>query len=133
MIWKSKADGNFIIVEDPRGNTLGRGTEVIVKLKEDSEEFLESSEVENIVKTYSMFVQYPIKLWKSKTVTEEVPVEDDGEDDDEDTEDDEDAELTAEDDDEDDEPATRTVEKTVWEYERLNENKPVWTKRPSDV
>merc|ERR1719346_79896 len=104
--------------------------EVILKLKEDSEEFLEISEVENTVKKYSMFIQYPIQLWKSKTVTEEVPVEsDDDEDDDE--EGDEDDELTAED--EDDEPETKTVEKTVWDYERLNDNKPVRTRRPSEV
>merc|ERR1719210_2989925 len=129
-IWRSTADGNFVVVKDPRGNTLGRGTEVILKLKEDSEEFLEISEVENTVKKYSMFIQYPIQLWKSKTVTEEVPVEsDDDEDDDE--EGDEDDELTAED--EDDEPETKTVEKTVWDYERLNDNKPVWTRRPSEV
>eukprot|EP00755_Sulcionema_specki_P012480 Sspe_Gene.847::Locus_285_Transcript_9_9_Confidence_0.278_Length_2425::g.847::m.847 len=27
-VWKSKADGDFYIYEDPRGNTLGRGTEL---------------------------------------------------------------------------------------------------------
>merc|ERR1719158_475529 len=27
----------------------------------------------------------------------------------------------------------KTIEKTVWDYERLNENKPVWTRRPSEV
>lgn len=54
-------------------------------------------------------------------------------DDDDDDEDGEDDELTAEDEDEDEEPETKTVEKTVWDYERLNDNKPVWTKRPSDV
>eukprot|EP00494_Astrolonche_serrata_P024713 UN24973 len=30
-IWRSTADGSFSVVEDPRGNTLGRGTAVILK------------------------------------------------------------------------------------------------------
>ena len=32
-IWKSKADGSYTISKDPRGNTLGRGTAVILKIK----------------------------------------------------------------------------------------------------
>jgi heat shock protein beta len=35
-IWESTAAHSFTIVKDPRGNTLGRGTKVIIKLKEDA-------------------------------------------------------------------------------------------------
>lgn len=40
-IWQSTADQTFDLAEDPRGNTLGRGTEVTLWLKEDASEFAE--------------------------------------------------------------------------------------------
>jgi len=39
-IWESKADRTFTVAKDPRGNTLGRGTSIILHLKEDATEFL---------------------------------------------------------------------------------------------
>jgi heat shock protein beta len=42
-IWVSSAESqsNFEISEDPRGNTLGRGTLVSLHLKEDAKQYLE--------------------------------------------------------------------------------------------
>lgn len=62
-------------------------------MKEDAQEFLEISEVETVIKKYSEFIQYPIKLWKSTTKTVEVEStkedkKDDADDDDDDDEDD---------------------------------------------
>merc|ERR1711966_210706 len=34
-VWESTADASFSISEDPRGNTLGRGSRVTLYLKED--------------------------------------------------------------------------------------------------
>jgi len=45
-IWQSKANGQFIVSEDPRGNTLGRGVAVILKIKEDAKNFLDHDEIE---------------------------------------------------------------------------------------
>merc|ERR1712224_866018 len=59
-IWKSTADGAFSIAEDPRGVTLGRGTSVILSMKEDASEFVENDELERVIKRYSQFMQYPI-------------------------------------------------------------------------
>jgi heat shock protein beta len=40
-IWSSDNGSNsFSITEDPRGNSLGRGTEIILHLKEDAEEYV---------------------------------------------------------------------------------------------
>merc|ERR1719242_2964202 len=108
-VWKSTADGNFFVAEDPRGVTLGRGTSVILKLKEDADEFLEHSSVEGLVTRYSQFTQYPLLIWDSKTETEEIPL------------------------DEADEPSTKTLKKTVWFWKRLNENKPLWTRSQKDI
>lgn len=74
-MWTSTADSKFFVVKDPRGNTLGRGTRVTLHLKDDAAEFLEEERIKNLVKKYSEFINYPISLYCSKTVTEEVPVE----------------------------------------------------------
>jgi len=136
-IWKSTADGSFTIVQDPRGVTLGRGTSVVLTLKEDSSEFLDNSELERVVQRYSQFLQYPIKIWSSRTETVELPPEPKEEEPEEDeAEEDEDDDLMAEDEedeDEDDEPEVRTEERTVWFWKQLNDQKPVWTRRPSQV
>merc|ERR1712113_1365197 len=34
-VWESSADASFTVVDDPRGNTLGRGTRVTLHLKKD--------------------------------------------------------------------------------------------------
>jgi heat shock protein beta len=132
-IWKSAADGQFTIAEDPRGNTLGRGTAIILKLKEDADEFLKQSRIEDLITRYSQFTQYPLLVWDKKVETEEIPIEKDEEELDEENEDDD--ELTAEDDeDEDDEEElTKKIEKTIYSWKRLNENKPLWTRSKDDI
>merc|ERR1719163_1389509 len=78
-IWDSTADASFTVSKDPRGNTLGRGTEVKLFLKEDASEFLEQSRLEDLTKRYSEFITFPIYLYKSKTESVEVPVEEEEE------------------------------------------------------
>ena len=45
-IWSSEADNSYTIAKDPRGNTLGRGTEIILHLKEEASEYLDQSRLE---------------------------------------------------------------------------------------
>merc|ERR1719197_1159209 len=85
-IWESTADATFSVVADPRGNTLGRGTEIKLFLKEDAAEYTNQQTLEDLVKRYSEFITFPIYLHKSSTETYEVPVEEEADD-----EDDEDA------------------------------------------
>jgi len=73
-IWSSEASGNFTIVKDPRGNTLGRGTRVKIFLKPDTTEFLKETVIEETAKKYSEFVNFPIFIKKLKTKTKDVPV-----------------------------------------------------------
>ena len=49
------------------------GTDVILHLKDDAEEYLEPSKLESIIKTHSQFLDNSIRMWKEKTVTEQVP------------------------------------------------------------
>lgn len=61
-IWTSHANGEYDVVQDPRGNTLGRGTKITLHLKEDAAEYLKEAELEKVVHRYSEFVRHPIFL-----------------------------------------------------------------------
>ena len=74
-IWTSTADSKFFLIKDPRGDTLGRGTRVTLHLKDDAVEFVEQDKIKNLVKKYSEFINYPIKLYLSKDVKEQVPAD----------------------------------------------------------
>jgi len=74
-IWSSTADSKFTIAKDPRGDTLGRGTRVTLHLKDDALEYVEQDKIKNLVKRYSEFINYPIRLYTSKDVQKEVPEE----------------------------------------------------------
>merc|ERR1719446_1518284 len=109
-VWSSTADSSFTVAKDPRGNTLGRGTEITLFLKEDASEFLEQDRLKDLVGRYSEFITFPIYLYTSKTESVEVPVEEDEEEEGEEEEGEEeseedgaDDELEAEDEEEEEE------------------------------
>merc|ERR1712080_285703 len=77
-IWESDA-AEFSMGEDPRGDTLKRGTQVSLYLKEESRDFLEQDTVRELVRKYSQFINFNIYLWGSKTTTVEEPIEEDEE------------------------------------------------------
>jgi len=73
-VWQSDAQGSFTISEDPRGNTLGRGTSILLHLKEDALDFLEEKTIKNLVEKYSEFITFPIYLWETREIRSEVPL-----------------------------------------------------------
>ena len=64
---ESTAESAFTIAKDPRGDTLGRGTEITMFLKEEAEEFLKQERLEEIIKHHSEFINFPISLYKKTT------------------------------------------------------------------
>lgn len=126
-IWDSDSV-SFSVTPDPRGNTLGRGTTISLHMKEEAQEFLDQHKIKELVTKYSQFINFDIFLWDSKTVQEEVPIEED-EDSKPESEDDEDGTVEEE----SEEKKTETVDKTVWDWVIVNDNKPIWTKKPSEV
>uniref|UniRef100_A0A669C0L7 Endoplasmin n=1 Tax=Oreochromis niloticus TaxID=8128 RepID=A0A669C0L7_ORENI len=89
-IWESDSN-QFSVIEDPRGDTLGRGTTITLVLKEEASDYLELETIKNLVKKYSQFINFPIYVWASK------------------------------------------VEKTVWDWELMNDIKPIWQRPAKEV
>lgn len=57
--WLSEGTGSFTITEMPG---LRRGTKIIIELKEDAKDYVQKWKIESIIKQYSTFVSFPIKL-----------------------------------------------------------------------
>uniref|UniRef100_A0A671XJY3 Endoplasmin n=1 Tax=Sparus aurata TaxID=8175 RepID=A0A671XJY3_SPAAU len=87
-IWESDSN-QFSVIEDPRGDTLGRGTTITLVLKEEASDYLELETIKNLVRKYSQFINFPIYVWASK--------------------------------------------KTVWDWELMNDIKPIWQRPAKEV
>merc|ERR1719217_36322 len=142
-IWESTADSTFSVREAGADEEqLGRGTKIVLSLKEDCLEFLEEERLKGLIKRYSEFINFPIYLYTSKEEEEEVPIEEgDASDDDEegeessDEEDAEDEEVSDADEEEDEDaaPKTKKIKKTVNDWELINDAKALWTRNPADI
>lgn len=139
-IWESDSN-SFSIIQDPRGNTLKRGSQISLYLKDEAVDFLEEDTIRNLIRKYSQFINFPIHLWSSKEVEEEIEIEpkiteekpeEKSQNEDEVVEDGDDAKVE-EDTEEDKKPKTKTVKKTVWDWELMNINKPIWTRKPAEI
>eukprot|EP00276_Gloeochaete_wittrockiana_P018343 CAMPEP_0184351248 /NCGR_PEP_ID=MMETSP1089-20130417/43501_1 /TAXON_ID=38269 ORGANISM="Gloeochaete wittrockiana, Strain SAG46.84" /NCGR_SAMPLE_ID=MMETSP1089 /ASSEMBLY_ACC=CAM_ASM_000445 /LENGTH=782 /DNA_ID=CAMNT_0026684549 /DNA_START=81 /DNA_END=2429 /DNA_ORIENTATION=+ len=135
-VWSSEADGNFSLTEDPNGNTLGRGTQVTLHLRDDAPEFLQQDTLSSLIDTHSAFINYPIFLWASHDVETPVPQSDDSDNAAQDDEDlkieDADEEEDQEDQEEEDEEE-KNVKETVWEWKLLNDVKPLWVRDSKEI
>ncbi|XP_015434526.1 PREDICTED: heat shock protein 83-like isoform X2 [Dufourea novaeangliae] len=138
-LWESSAGGSFTVRPD-NGEPIGRGTKIILHIKEDQTEYLEESKIKEIVKKHSQFISYPIILVVEKERDkelsddeEEEPVKEEEEDQDEkpkieDVEEGEDEEKSK-----DEKKKKKTIKEKYTEDEELNKTKPIWTRNPDNV
>merc|ERR1712033_138769 len=114
--WESAAGGSFTVKTIDEPSDFGRGTKIVLHLKEDMTEYIEEKKIKEIVKKHSQFIGYPIKLAVTKEKEEEV--EDDEDEDDKDKK---------------DKKKTKKIKTKYVEDEELNKTKPIWTRNPDDI
>merc|ERR1719186_2185685 len=138
FIWESSAGGSFTIATD-NGESIGRGTKIVLHMKEDQAEYIEEKKVKEVVKKHSQFIGYPIKLLVQKEREKEVS-DDEAEEKEEEKKEDEDKpkiEDVGEDEEADkeggDEKKKKTIKEKYTEDEELNKTKPIWTRSADDI
>eukprot|EP00112_Aurelia_sp_Birch-Aquarium-sp1_P022535 Seg6383.1 transcript_id=Seg6383.1/GoldUCD/mRNA.D3Y31 product="Heat shock protein HSP 90-alpha 1" protein_id=Seg6383.1/GoldUCD/D3Y31 len=147
-IWDSAAGGSFTVRRDTENEPLGRGTKIILTLKEDQADYIEEKKVKEVIKKHSQFIGYPIHLQVQKSRDKEIS-DDEAEDEEEDKKEEEKKEDGEEsednpkvedvEDDEDEEnkdkskKKKKTIKENYTEMEQMNKTKPLWTRNPEDI
>ena len=163
--WESIANSTFQVVKDTilndKSNAIGRGTKIILYLKDECVEFLEERKLKDLVKKHSEFISFPIELWIEKTTEKEVDDDEDDEKKDEEKKDekkeekkegeekkdeekkdekkegeekkDEEGPKVEDTKEEKKEKKKKKIKEVTHEFERVNNTKPIWLRKKEDV
>ena len=112
VIWECDGSPAYTMNAIPKGD---RGTDVILYIADDAQEFLEESRIRELLEKYCKFLPVPIQFGTKKV---QEPIDEDAS-----------APLSGQENEEDKKPKTREVEKP-W---IINEVAPLWKKTPTDI
>jgi len=136
-IWESAADNQFTIAKDPRGNTLGRGTEITLFLKEEAEKYLRQENLHEVITVHSEFITFPIHLWWKTMETVELPEEESEEEAVEESKEpkvDEDGLEVAEEEEAPKEPKKpKTEQREKFDWKRMNKDTAIWSRPKEEI
>ena len=116
--WKWISDGSSFSVqpaEDEEYFGTQSGAKIVLHLREEAQEYLDSGKLQDLLKKYSEFITFPIELWNEKVQYDQVV--------------DESAPPPAE----GEKPKMKSVPKSVFEWEVMNKMKPIWLRNPEVV
>jgi molecular chaperone HtpG len=119
------------VTKDADADALGRGTKIVLHLKDDQMEYLEERRLKDLVKKHSEFISYPISLWTEKTTEKEVS--DDEEEESKEGEEEEGKITEIKDEDEAKEKKKKTVKEVSHEWAIMNKQKPIWMRNPEEI
>merc|ERR1719356_439953 len=115
-LWTSQGN-SFTLQEAPQEDFFGEqsGTKIVLHLREEAQEYLDSGKLSDLLKKYSEFITFPIELWNEKVqydqvVDESAPAPKEGE-----------------------KPKMKSVPKSVFQWETMNKMKPIWLRNPDVV
>eukprot|EP00440_Ansanella_granifera_P031423 gb/GFBE01034117.1/.p1 GENE.gb/GFBE01034117.1/~~gb/GFBE01034117.1/.p1 ORF type:complete len:751 (+),score=279.26 gb/GFBE01034117.1/:1-2253(+) len=91
------------------------GTRIVLHLKEEAQEYLDSGKLSDLLKKYSEFITFPIELYNEKVQYDQVPDE------------------SAPPPKEGEKQKMKSVPRSVYEWEIMNKMKPIWLRNPEVV
>merc|ERR1711877_103457 len=114
------------------GEPVSRGTKIILKLKDDMQEYLEERRLKDLVKKHSEFISFPIELQVEKSNEREVTDSDDDEENKDKPENEEEPKVE-EVNEEKKEKKKKKIKEVTQEFETLNKIKPIWMRQPDEI
>ncbi len=125
--WESIANSTFSVTQDTiledGSNKIGRGTKIILHMKDECVEYLEERKLKDLIKKHSEFISFPIELWVEKSTEKEV--EDDEEDEKKEGDEPQVEEVK--------EKKKKKIKEISHEFERVNNTKAIWLRKKEDI
>eukprot|EP00933_Yihiella_yeosuensis_P076607 TRINITY_DN8645_c0_g4_i1.p1 TRINITY_DN8645_c0_g4~~TRINITY_DN8645_c0_g4_i1.p1 ORF type:complete len:761 (+),score=216.80 TRINITY_DN8645_c0_g4_i1:71-2353(+) len=113
--WTSSGS-SYTLAEHPETEFFGEqsGTKIVLHLREEAQEYLDTGKLSDLLKKYSEFITFPIQLYNEKVQYDQVP----------------DMSVPAK---EGEKQKMKSVPRSVYAWEVMNKMKPIWLRNPDVV